>query len=121
VRPAVPSDAPLVAALHARCSPAARRSRFLSPTPRLAPGELEALLGIGVESGQAVLAVTTDGGLPIQTTKLSVRSSVVSGVGVVLMVGALAFLALWWGWDIHRRRKRRVRDDAVGATAPLPA
>ena len=68
-----------------------------------------------------VVDVTTEGGLPIQTTKLSVRSSLVSGVGVVLMVGALAFLAVWWGWDIHRRRKRRVRDDAVGATAPLPA
>jgi len=68
-----------------------------------------------------VVDVATEGGLPIQTTKLSVRSSVVSGVGIVLMVGALAFLALWWGWDIHRRRKRRVRDDAVGATTPVPA
>jgi hypothetical protein len=68
-----------------------------------------------------VVDVTTEGGLPIQTTKLSVRSSVVSGMGVVLMVGALAFLALWWGWDIHRRRRRRVRDDAIGATSPAPA
>ena len=39
------ADALLVGALHARCSPAARRSRFLSPTPRLGPGELDALLG----------------------------------------------------------------------------
>ncbi|MET0627184.1 MAG: DUF6049 family protein [Acidimicrobiia bacterium] len=65
--------------------------------------------------------VTTEDGLPIQSTRLSVRSSVVSGVGVFLMIGALTFLAGWWGWDIHRRRKRRVRDDAPRATVPAPA
>ncbi|MFI5046844.1 MAG: DUF6049 family protein [Acidimicrobiia bacterium] len=68
-----------------------------------------------------VVDVSTEGGLPISTTRLSVRSSVVSGVGKVLMVGAVAFLALWWGWDIHRRRRRRVRDDAPSAATPLPA
>ena len=68
-----------------------------------------------------VVDVATEGGLPILTTRLSVRSSVVSGVGVVLMVGALVFLALWWGWDIHRRRRRRVRDDAPSAATPVPA
>ena len=45
MRRAEPSDAPLVAALHARCSPASRRARFLSPTPQLPPGELAELLG----------------------------------------------------------------------------
>ena len=49
--------------------------------------------------------VTTEDGLPIQTTRISVRSSVVSGVGVVLMIGAALFLAAWWAWDIHRRRR----------------
>jgi GNAT superfamily N-acetyltransferase len=63
MRRAEPSDGPLVAALHARCSPASRRARFLSPTPQLPPGELAELLG-GEEpaAGTAVLAVTTDGG-----------------------------------------------------------
>jgi hypothetical protein len=65
--------------------------------------------------------VTTEDGLPIQSTRVSVRSSVVSGVGVFLMIGALVFLAGWWGWDIHRRRKRRARDDAPRATVPAPA
>ena len=65
--------------------------------------------------------VTTEGGLPIAKTRLRVRSSFVSGVGIVLVIGALAFLALWWGWDIQRRRKRRARDDATRATAPVPA
>jgi hypothetical protein len=42
-------------------------------------------------------------------------------VGIVLMIGAVAFLALWWGWDIHRRRKRRVRADAHHGAVPAPA
>ena len=33
LREAGPSDVPLVDALHARCSPASRRARFLSPSP----------------------------------------------------------------------------------------
>jgi GNAT superfamily N-acetyltransferase len=63
-----PADAPLVAALHARCSPTSRRARFLSPAPRLQPGELDALLGEPPDSPTAtpesytVLAVTADGG-----------------------------------------------------------
>ncbi len=54
-----------------------------------------------------VMTVTTAGGLPIQTSEVTVRSSFVSGVGVFLTVGAVVFLAIWWGWDIRRRRRRR--------------
>jgi hypothetical protein len=53
------------------------------------------------------LTVTTVGGLPIQTSEVTVRSSFVSGVGVFLTAGALLFLAGWWGWDIRRRRRAR--------------
>jgi hypothetical protein len=53
------------------------------------------------------LTVTTAGGLPVQTSEVTVRSSFVSGVGVFLTVGALLFLAGWWGWDIRRRRRAR--------------
>ena len=60
LRAAGPADAPLVAALHARCSPESRRARFLSPTPRLSGEQLRAL--VGPEGGRAVLALTTDGG-----------------------------------------------------------
>ena len=67
------------------------------------------------------VTLSTEDGLPIQTTRISVRSSLVSGVGIFLTVGALVFLALWWGWDIRRRRRRRTRDDAPRATAPAPA
>jgi hypothetical protein len=31
----------------------------------------------------------------------------VSGVGIFLTVGAIVFLAIWWGWDIRRRHKRK--------------
>ncbi len=64
-------------------------------------------------SGQAPvqLTVTADGlELPNGPTQITVRSTFVSGVGVFLTVGAIAFLAVWWGWDIHRRRKKRSQE-----------
>ena len=60
LREAGPSDVPLVDALHARCSPASRRARFLSPTPRLDADQLRAL--VDPAGGRAVLALTRDGG-----------------------------------------------------------
>ncbi len=59
-------------------------------------------------SGTAPVRMTvTADGLPVRTATIKVRSTFVSGVGVFLTVGAIVFLAIWWGWDIHRRRKRR--------------
>jgi hypothetical protein len=63
------------------------------------------------------MTVTTAGGLPIGTSEVTVRSSFVSGVGVFLTVGALVFLALWWGWDI---RRRRIRTGTAKRRAPRP-
>jgi hypothetical protein len=54
-----------------------------------------------------LMTVTTAGGLPIQTSEVTVRSSFVSGVGVFITVGAIVFLVVWWAWDIRRRRRRR--------------
>jgi hypothetical protein len=57
------------------------------------------------------MTVTTTNGLAIgRPTTIKVRSTFVSGVGVFLTVGAIVFLAIWWGWDIHRRRKKRSRE-----------
>ena len=57
------------------------------------------------------MTVTTQGGLAIGVpTTIKVRSSFVSGVGVFLTVGAIVFLVIWWGWDIHRRRKKRSKE-----------
>ncbi len=55
-----------------------------------------------------VTLTTEDGLLPIGApTRVTVRSAVFSGVGAALTVGALLFLALWWG--NHFRRSRRAR------------
>jgi Family of unknown function (DUF6049) len=53
--------------------------------------------------------------------RIEVRSSFVSGVGVFLTVGAIVFLALWWGWDIHRRRKKRALDRHPASRLAPPA
>ncbi|MBL8928224.1 MAG: GNAT family N-acetyltransferase [Pseudonocardia sp.] len=60
LREAGPSDVPLVDALHARCSPESRRARFLSPSPRLDPQQLRAL--VDPVGGRSILALTRDGG-----------------------------------------------------------
>jgi GNAT superfamily N-acetyltransferase len=73
LRDAAPSDAPLVAALHARCSPKSRRARFLSPTPRLDDARLREL--VGRDGGRAVLALTADGGSAIGLADLHLAPS----------------------------------------------
>jgi hypothetical protein len=65
----------------------------------------------GSGTAPVTMTVTTAGGLAIgDPTTIKVRSSFVSGVGVFLTVGAIVFLVIWWGWDIHRRRKKRSRE-----------
>jgi hypothetical protein len=51
-----------------------------------------------------VQVTSPDGTLPIATERLTVRSTAVSGVGVVLSIGAGLFLAGWW---IHHLRSER--------------
>jgi RimJ/RimL family protein N-acetyltransferase len=73
LREADPSDAPLVTALHARCSPESRRARFLSPTSRLDAARLRRL--VGLDGGRAVLALTADGGSAIGLADLHLTPS----------------------------------------------
>lgn len=64
----------------------------------------------------ALINVTTaDGMLEIQRTQLTVTSRVVSGVGVVLAVGAIAFLLLWW---LNHFRKHKGGRRATPQTRP---
>lgn len=62
LRAASLADGPLVAALHARCTPSTRHARFLNPSPTLSPDELTELLVGASGDGIAVLALTLDGG-----------------------------------------------------------
>ena len=54
-----------------------------------------------------------DGGLPIATSQFNVRSTAVSGVGLVLTIAAGLFLLLWWGRHFRRTRrdKRLIASD----------
>ncbi|HEY5153806.1 MAG TPA: DUF6049 family protein, partial [Acidimicrobiales bacterium] len=59
-------------------------------------------------SGSFPLEVTVwspDGALPIATTRFTVRSTAVSGVGLALTIAAGLFLVLWWAR--HFRKARR--------------
>jgi hypothetical protein len=54
------------------------------------------------------VAVTSpDGTLQLASSRFTVRSTAISGVGLVLSIGAGAFLLLWWGR--HFRKTRRAR------------
>jgi hypothetical protein len=67
----------------------------------LAPGNTPLEITVRSPDGQVVLA----------ESRYTVRSTAVSGVGILLTIGAAAFLALWWGrhWVRHRRRARHAR------------
>jgi len=65
-------------------------------------------------SGAFPLGITVtspDGRLLVSRTRITVRSTAVSGVGLVVTVGAGVFLAGWWGRHLRdgRRARRLVR------------
>jgi hypothetical protein len=62
-----------------------------------------------------VSVTSTDGHIVFQQTRYTVRSTVVSNVGLFLTIGAVLFLAGWW--LNHTRRRRRAR----APIAPAPA
>lgn len=59
-----------------------------------------------------VTATSPNGTLLVGNTKLVVRSTAASGMGVFISFGSLAFLLVWWIRDIIRVRRRR-REDRV--------
>jgi hypothetical protein len=61
---------------------------------------------------------TPDGSTEIAASRITVRSTAVSGVGLVLTIGAGAFLIVWW--LSHWRRSRKRRANAGTANPPTP-
>jgi hypothetical protein len=54
-----------------------------------------------------VRVLSPQGELLVAESRFTVRSTAVSGVGVALSVGALAFLLLWWASHLRSRRRDR--------------
>lgn len=54
-----------------------------------------------------VRLLSPDGRLELAESRLIVRSTAFSGVGVVLSAGAALFLVLWWGRHVRRGRRAR--------------
>jgi hypothetical protein len=63
-----------------------------------------------------------DGRLQLAERLVTVRSTAMSGVGVFLSLGALAFLFGWWGRQIRRKRRQRqvLTTPAAPPVRPLP-
>jgi hypothetical protein len=54
-----------------------------------------------------VTLTTADDQFTIAATEMTVRSTAFSSIGLFLTIGALAFLAFWWGNNFRRSRKAR--------------
>jgi hypothetical protein len=90
-----------------------------------AGGTVDVVVPVGVyRSGDFRLTVrvaTADGQIALADGALSVRSTAISGVGVVLSLGALVFLALWWGRHIRRTRRARRESDEPAPSRAEPS
>ena len=67
-----------------------------------------------------ITITSPDGSVILERTRFDIRSTAVSGVGVVLSVGAALFLAVWWArhWRSARRARRLVPPEEIPAVAP---
>ncbi len=64
--------------------------------------------GSGVSPVQ--ITVRAPDGRVLQSTRYRVQSTAVSGVGLIITIGAAAFLVLWWGRHVYRVRRERRGD-----------
>ena len=73
-------------------------------------------------SGVFTVAITLhspSGGLQLSSGQIIVRSTATSIVGIILSLGAIAVLAVWWVRTSRKRRSRR-RAEETGASG-VPA
>ena len=111
LRGARPSDEPLVAALHARCSPESRRGRFLTRTPRLETERLRAL--VEPRGGRAVLALTADGGSAVGLADLRLADLADADAPAGSAVFGLLVEDAWQNRGLGTALLRRLAETAV--------
>ena len=58
------------------------------------------------------------GGLQLSSGQIVVRSTATSIVGIILSVGAIAVLAVWWVRTSRKRRSRRRTEEAGEPAVP---
>jgi hypothetical protein len=51
---------------------------------------------------------TPAGDLTVASSRFTVRSTAISGVGTALSIGAALFLVVWWGNHLRGRRSKRL-------------
>lgn len=71
------------------------------------------------DTPMTITVFTPAGDTILSQTRYTVRSTAVSGVGLVLTIGAAGFLALWWGRHLLRAGRAR-RRSGRGADHPDP-
>lgn len=69
-----------------------------------------------------ITATSPDGVLTVSRARVTVRSTAVSGVGLVLSIGALLVLVVWWAshWRTARRNRRLVDPGTGNPPEPAP-
>jgi hypothetical protein len=91
-------------------------------TPTLAPGTTRLDVRVRTRtSGAFTLDVTVtspDDSFVLDRSTFDIRSTAISGVGLLLSVGSVLFLAIWWGRHLLRARRARGEDDP---DEPAPA
>jgi RimJ/RimL family protein N-acetyltransferase len=108
LRAATAADAPLVAALHARCSPQTRSLRSLPTRPVLSAAVLQQL--IGAEGATSLLAVTPDGGAAIGLANLM---PAVSGAAEIALLVEDAWQGRGLGTALARNLVQLARADGI--------
>jgi Family of unknown function (DUF6049) len=67
-----------------------------------------------------ITVTSPNGAVVLESTRFDIRSTAVSGVGLVLSIGAGLFLAIWWArhWRSARRARRLLPTEDIPAAAP---
>ncbi len=98
---------------HTRLLPAARGSAYTNVVPVAVRARTSGVFNVDI------VMRSPSYGLQLATGQMTVRSTATSVVGIVLSLGALAVLIVWWVRTSIRRRRRRAEDESeLGAGAP---